>query len=74
MDLSSGESLMMQLKRFIDLVVISDTHLGTYDCHAKEFFEYLDTIHPKILILNGDIIDFGSAIHVMLTDRFLCYC
>ncbi len=44
-------------KRKVDLVVISDVHLGTYGCHAKELARYLKTIKPKHLILNGDIID-----------------
>jgi UDP-2,3-diacylglucosamine pyrophosphatase LpxH len=44
-------------KRNIEIVVISDVHLGTYGCHANEVLEYLKTIKPKILILNGDIID-----------------
>lgn len=44
-------------KREIDLVVISDVHLGTYGCHAIELLEYLSSIKPKTLILNGDIID-----------------
>ncbi|VXB25071.1 UDP-2,3-diacylglucosamine hydrolase [Flavobacterium sp. 9AF] len=44
-------------KRKVELVVISDVHLGTYGCHAKELLEYLSSIKPKTLILNGDIID-----------------
>ncbi len=44
-------------KRTVDLVVISDVHLGTYGCHAKELLNYLNSIKPKTLILNGDIID-----------------
>lgn len=44
-------------KRQLDIVVISDVHLGIYGCHAKELVQYLDSIDPKILILNGDIID-----------------
>ncbi len=44
-------------KRTVELVVISDVHLGTYGCHAKELLEYLNSIKPKTLILNGDIID-----------------
>ncbi|HRB71113.1 UDP-2,3-diacylglucosamine diphosphatase [Flavobacterium sp. WV_118_3] len=44
-------------KRSVDIVVISDVHLGTYGCHAKELLKYLNTIKPKTLILNGDIID-----------------
>ena len=44
-------------KREVDIVVISDVHLGTYGCHSKELLRYLKSIKPKILILNGDIID-----------------
>ncbi|AZI25140.1 UDP-2,3-diacylglucosamine diphosphatase [Pedobacter sp. G11] len=44
-------------KRNIDVVVISDVHLGTYGCHAKELLKYLKSIRPKTVILNGDIID-----------------
>ncbi len=44
-------------KREVDVVVVSDVHLGTYGCHAKELLQYLKSIKPKRLILNGDIID-----------------
>jgi UDP-2,3-diacylglucosamine pyrophosphatase LpxH len=44
-------------KRNVDLVVLSDIHLGTYGCHATELLNYLSGIKPKTLILNGDIID-----------------
>lgn len=44
-------------KRNVEIVVISDVHLGTYGCHAKELLKYLKSIRPKKLILNGDIID-----------------
>ena len=44
-------------KRPLDIAVISDVHLGTYGCHADELLTYLNSITPKILILNGDIID-----------------
>lgn len=44
-------------KRNVELVVISDVHLGTYGSHAKELNNYLSSIKPKTLILNGDIID-----------------
>ncbi|MBI1183953.1 UDP-2,3-diacylglucosamine diphosphatase [bacterium] len=43
--------------RDIDLLVISDIHLGTYGCHAKELLKYLKSINPKRVVLNGDIID-----------------
>lgn len=44
-------------KRKIDILVLSDIHLGTYGCHAKELLHYLKSIQPKKVILNGDIID-----------------
>lgn len=44
-------------KRKLDYAVISDTHLGTYGCKASELLNYLKSIDPKVLILNGDIID-----------------
>ncbi len=44
-------------KRPVDVVVISDVHLGTYGCQAKPLLAYLKSIQPNILILNGDIID-----------------
>ncbi len=44
-------------KRPVDVVVVSDLHLGTYACRAREFFTYLKTISPQLLVLNGDIID-----------------
>lgn len=44
-------------KRVVEVVVISDVHLGTFGCHAKELLQYLSSIKPKTLILNGDIID-----------------
>ncbi len=47
----------MHEKRQIDLVVLSDIHLGTHGCRAEELINYLRTIRPKKIILNGDIID-----------------
>lgn len=44
-------------KRKVEIVILSDIHLGTYGCHAEELLRYLKTIKPKHLILNGDIID-----------------
>lgn len=44
-------------KRTLDAAVLSDIHLGTYGCHAKELLAFLKSIDPGILILNGDIID-----------------
>ena len=44
-------------KRKLDILVLSDVHLGTFGCHAKELLLYLKTVKPKRVILNGDIID-----------------
>jgi UDP-2,3-diacylglucosamine pyrophosphatase LpxH len=48
---------MKEKKRRLEIAVISDVHLGTSGCHAKELLNYLRSIKPGILILNGDIID-----------------
>ena len=44
-------------KREVEILILSDVHLGTYGCHAKELLQYLRSINPKRVILNGDIID-----------------
>lgn len=44
-------------KRSVDVAVLSDFHLGTYGCRAKEIVIYLKSISPQLLVLNGDIID-----------------
>ena len=44
-------------RRKVEVVIISDVHLGTYGCHAEELLLYLKSIQPEILVLNGDIID-----------------
>lgn len=44
-------------KRQLDILVLSDIHLGTYGCHAKELLDYLNSVTPNMVILNGDIID-----------------
>ena len=48
---------MQQKKRKVEILVLSDIHLGTYGCHAKQLLSYLKTIRPKMVVLNGDIID-----------------
>lgn len=44
-------------KRSVEVVVISDVHLGTFGCRAKELCQYLKSVKPEVLVLNGDIID-----------------
>ncbi|MGA0414673.1 MAG: UDP-2,3-diacylglucosamine diphosphatase [Flavobacteriaceae bacterium] len=47
----------MRQARSVELVVISDVHLGTFGCRAKELLHYMKSINPECIILNGDIID-----------------
>ena len=47
----------MSSRRHLPAVVLSDLHLGTFGCHARELLAYLKSIQPDVLILNGDIID-----------------
>jgi UDP-2,3-diacylglucosamine pyrophosphatase LpxH len=65
-------------KRPVDVVVISDVHLGTYGCRAKELVNYLRSITPNMLILNGDIIDgwqftkrYFPVAHVMVIKEII---
>ncbi|MBN1819232.1 MAG: metallophosphoesterase, partial [Prolixibacteraceae bacterium] len=43
--------------RNIEVSVISDLHLATHACKPKKVLKYLKSIHPELLVLNGDIID-----------------
>ena len=68
----------MLFKRKVQLAVISDVHLGTFGCHAKELLQYLNSIEPEILILNGDIIDiwqfskrYWPASHMMVINHLI---
>ena len=39
-------------KRNVDVVILSDVHLGTYGCHAIELSNYLRTIKPAAALKN----------------------
>ena len=43
--------------REIEIAIISDLHLATHACKPKKIIQYLKSIQPKKLVLNGDIID-----------------
>ncbi len=45
------------MKRTVDMLVLSDLHLGTFGCRAAELLSYLRTVKPEMVVLNGDIID-----------------
>lgn len=38
-------------------IIVSDLHLGTKDCKAKEFIDFLENHSCELLVLNGDIVD-----------------
>jgi UDP-2,3-diacylglucosamine pyrophosphatase LpxH len=40
---------MKDKKRLVELVVISDVHLGTYGCRAKELLQYLKSIKTETI-------------------------
>lgn len=68
----------MLFKRKVQLAVISDVHLGTFGCHAKELLQYLNSIEPEVLVLNGDIIDiwqfskrYWPASHMMVVNHLI---
>jgi UDP-2,3-diacylglucosamine pyrophosphatase LpxH len=57
MDFFVKKSVNPELKYDVEVAVISDIHLGTMACNATALLEYLKSIAPKMLVLNGDIID-----------------
>lgn len=65
-------------KREVDMVVLSDVHLGTYGCHATELLQYLKSIRPKAIVMNGDIIDiwqfskrYWPTTHMMVVNHLI---
>lgn len=65
-------------KRPVDVLVLSDIHLGSYGCNAEELDSYLKSVQPKTLILNGDIVDmwqfkkyFFPAAHLRVLKRIV---
>ncbi len=68
------------IKRNVNIVILSDIHLGTYGCQAVELLKYLKSIEPKMVILNGDIIDiwqfskrYWPAAHMMVLSQIIEY-
>src|SRR5688572_22844996 len=68
----------MMTRRSIDVLIISDIHLGTYGCKARELVNYLKSVSPNILIINGDFIDcwqfsrrFFPASHMQVIHEIL---
>ncbi len=66
------------MKRNIDILVISDLHLGTYGSEADEVLAYLSTINAKKIVINGDFVDimlfnknFWPPSHMKVVKYFL---
>tara|TARA_B100000575_G_scaffold222309_1_gene182715 strand:+ start:2731 stop:3570 length:840 start_codon:yes stop_codon:yes gene_type:complete len=66
------------VKRNIDILVISDLHLGTYGSEADEVLAYLSTINAKKIVINGDFVDimlfnknFWPPSHMKVVKYFL---
>lgn len=57
MQLVFKHKLMQEALRKLDVTVISDVHLATLASKAKPLLNYLKSIQPQTLVLNGDIID-----------------
>ena len=75
---SNHNSHSSHSKRNVDIVVISDVHLGTAACRATQLLAYLKSINPGKLVLNGDIIDmqqfdqrYWPASHTKVVRRIL---
>ena len=66
------------MKRNLDILVISDLHLGTYGSEADEFLAYLDSINADKIVINGDFVDimlfnkhFWPSSHMKVIKYFL---
>jgi len=60
------------MKREVDIVLLSDVHLGTRGCKAGDLLLYLNSIKPRNLILNGDLIDMWSMRKYYFPQQHLC--
>ena len=66
------------MKRNLDILVISDLHLGTYGSEADEVLAYLDPIEADKIVINGDFVDimlfnkrFWPSSHMKVIKYFL---
>jgi|TARA_A100001011_G_scaffold182295_1_gene191122 UDP-2,3-diacylglucosamine pyrophosphatase LpxH len=66
------------VKRNLDILVISDLHLGTYGSEADEVLAYLDSIEADKIVINGDFVDimlfnkrFWPSSHMKVIKYFL---
>ena len=66
------------MKRNLDILVISDLHLGTYGSEADEVLAYLNSIEADKIVINGDFVDimlfnkrFWPSSHMKVVKYFL---
>tara|TARA_B100001057_G_scaffold258631_1_gene258718 strand:- start:922 stop:1761 length:840 start_codon:yes stop_codon:yes gene_type:complete len=66
------------VKRNLDILVISDLHLGTYGSEADEVLAYLNSINADKIVINGDFVDimlfnkrFWPSSHMKVIKYFL---
>ncbi len=67
---------MKNTKRKVEIVVLSDIYLGMRVCKAHELLNYLKSVKPDILILNGNVLDTRhlntlSKLHLLVVNRLL---
>ncbi|MBA2479729.1 MAG: UDP-2,3-diacylglucosamine diphosphatase [Planctomycetes bacterium] len=67
-------------RRHIDLMILSDVHLGTRSCKAEQLDAYLSRVRPREVVLNGDILDlrelhkgFWPEAHTRVVQRILAF-
>ena len=56
-------------KRKIELAVLSNIHLGAESCQADALLAYLSSISPKILVLNGKVLETEPVVQAALPSR-----
>lgn len=55
-------------KRQIEIAVISNIHLGAESCRGDALIAYLSSIDPKILVLNGRVLEAPANTRVALSS------
>ena len=67
-------------RRAIDVLVLSDIHLGTGHCQARALVGYLAGVAPRCVVLNGDILDlremtksYWPETHAAILARLLAF-
>jgi len=59
------------MKRKVEILIISDTHLGTFGAQAKKLLLYLESIQPEMVIINGDLIDIWQFLRLYFPKSHL---